>query len=71
MACDERLADIEEGIDIIDPVGFETADAEKLGAICALTLKTSDGRLPLVDYASAGRGREKPFMAAWIKAKNR
>jgi hypothetical protein len=69
MACDERLADIEGGICVDDAPVFMNADAEALGANKAVSLSTKDGNVLLVDYASAGRGKERPFMAAWIKGK--
>lgn len=71
MACDERLADIECGIDV-DLDGepeFSDADAVRYGAMRAVMLRTRDGNVPLIDYASAGRGKERPYMAAWIKRK--
>jgi hypothetical protein len=69
MACDERLADIEGGICVDDAPVFMNADAEALGANKAVSLSTKDGSVLLVDYASAGRGKERSFMAAWIKRK--
>ena len=69
MACDERLADIEGEICVDDAPVFMNADAEALGANKAVSLSTKDGNVLLVDYASAGRGKERPFMAAWIKRK--
>lgn len=71
MACDERLAELdgEIHVDLEGGCEFEKADAEVLCAMHALTLRTRGGDVPLIDYASAGRGRERPFMAAWIKRK--
>jgi DUF1680 family protein len=69
MACDERLADVEGGICVDDAPVFMNADAEALGANKAVSLSTKDGNVLLVDYASAGRGKERPFKAAWIKRK--
>lgn len=73
LAADAHFTDPEEGLDLVYDLkigGFDQVDheGEIPGVMKALDFRKTDGSdVTLIDYASAGHGKEKTLMAAWIR----